>query len=207
MAVLESLDEMIANLELARIERAKAAGQQKYPASVIKQGAELYSVDAYSYDDGSSEVCINTWVIRSIKRKRGTQTAMGKRRLGSEYGDSAPTYVNITQKIKDVTWTRQSRKVNDFGWSKNIPEQYRKQFKVGDFLPQGIYTTVNAAIRYAIKEKKLSINSSIEWRNEKTDPEEIAEWDADIEFERKELRLLKTRQTKLKNAAKKAKNK
>ncbi|EHZ2651929.1 hypothetical protein K5N55_003876 [Vibrio vulnificus] len=211
MAALESFEEMIANIESARIERAieraKAAGQQKYPVSIIKQSAELYSVDAYSYDDGSSEVSINTWVVRSIKRKRGTQTPMGKRRLGSEYGDSAPTYVNITQKIKDVTWTRQSRKVNDFGWSKSIPEQYRKQFRVGDFLPEGIYTTVNAAIRYAIKAKESSIKRSIEWRDKETDPQEIAEWDADIECERKELRLLKTRQTKLKNAAKKAKSK
>ncbi|WP_281188876.1 hypothetical protein [Vibrio harveyi] len=93
MAVLRSLDEMIANLELARIERAKVTGQQKYAASIIRQGAELYSVDAYSYDDGSSEVCINTWVVRSIRRKRGTQTYMGKRSLGCQYGDSAPTYL------------------------------------------------------------------------------------------------------------------
>ncbi|ELI5720897.1 hypothetical protein RRK67_004024 [Vibrio fluvialis] len=200
-----SVDEMIERFELKRIEAAKAAGQQKYPTSIIKQGAEIYSVDAYSYDDGTSEVCINTWVVRSIKRKRGTQTLMGKRKLG-EYGDSAPTYVNITQKIKDVTWTRQSRKVNDFGWSKSIPESFRKQFRVGDFLPEGIYTTVNAAIRYAIKAKESSIKRSIEWRNNETDPQEIAEWDADIECERKELRLLKARQTKLKNAAKKAKN-
>lgn len=201
MAVLESIEERIANIELARIERARAAGQQKYPTSIIRLGAELYTVDAYSYDDGSSEVCINTWVVRSIKRKRGTQTPMGKRRLGREYGDSAPTYVNITQKIKDVTWTRQSRKVNDFGWSKSIPKQFRKQFRVGDFLPEGLYTTVNAAIRYAIKAKESSIKRAIEWRNEETEPQKIAEWNADIECERKELRLLKTRQTKLKNAA------
>jgi hypothetical protein len=205
MAVSVLLDEMIANLELARIERAKAAGQQKYPKSIIKQRAELYSVDACSYDDGSSEVSINTWVVRTIKRKRGTQTPLGKRTVGSEYGYSAPNYVNLTQKIKGVTWTRQSTKVNDFGWNNSIPDKYRRQFEVGDFLPEGIYTTVNAAFRYAIKAKESSIKTSIEWRNNETDPQEIAEWDADIECERKELRLLKTRQTKVKNVAKKAK--
>ena len=56
-------------LKAEMIDSAKKNKQQKYPRSIIKKGVELFSVEAFSYEDGSSEVCINTWVVRSIARK------------------------------------------------------------------------------------------------------------------------------------------
>lgn len=199
----ETFDDRLTQLNIRMKENAIKNGRQKYPSSIIKVGAVLYSVDAFSYDDGTSEISITEWVVRSIARKRGTQTAFGQKRVGYGCGDSAPAYVNLTAKIKNVTWCRMSKKVNDFGWSKSIPSSFRKQFRVGDYLPLGVFTTIPASIRHAIKQKKKRIESSILHRNQESEPREIEEWNEDILVEEKELRLLKTRLTKISNSAKK----
>jgi hypothetical protein len=174
-------------------------GCQKYPHSKIKVGAVLYKVDAAEWDDGSTSITIDEWIVRSIRRKRGTQTRMGKMRIGSEYGDTAPLYVNVTAKIKDVTWVRQSRKVNDYGWSKSIPSNLRNQFKVGTRLPVGVFTTPLAALKWALKDQTRTLNFYKEERDEETDELEIAEWDADIAHKTKTVRLLKSRIKKMKS--------
>ncbi|MEZ8996489.1 hypothetical protein AB4562_07090 [Vibrio sp. 10N.222.54.A1] len=97
-------------------------GCQIYPHSKIKVGAVLYKVDVSEWDDGSTSISIDEWVVRSIKRRRGTQTPMGKKRVGDAYGDTAPLYVNVTAKIKNTTWVRQSKHDNNFGWSNSIPK-------------------------------------------------------------------------------------
>ncbi|TKF90931.1 hypothetical protein FCV67_25650, partial [Vibrio sp. F13] len=61
-------------------------GCQIYPHSKIKVGAVLYKVDVSEWDDGSTSISIDEWVVRSIKRRRGTQTPMGKKRVGDAYG-------------------------------------------------------------------------------------------------------------------------
>lgn len=185
------------NLDAISEKIAIEQGCQKYPHSRIKVGAVLYKVDVAEWDDGSTSISIDEWLVRSIKRKRGTQTPMGKRRIGDAYGDTAPLYVNVTAKVKDVTWVRQSRKVNDFGWSKSIPKNYREQFQVGKRLPLGIFTTPLAALKWALKDNERALDRYHDYRNEETDETEIAEWDEEIAHKTKSVRLLKSRIKKL----------
>ncbi len=195
-----SLLDMKSHIESLDVMREKVAaelGCQKYPKSKIKVGAILYKVDVSEWDDGSTSISIDEWVVRSIKRKRGTQTAMGKRRVGCQYGDTAPLFVNISAKIKGVTWIRVSRKVNDFGWSNSIPKYYREQFQVGHRLPVGIFTTPLAAMKWALKHHENQLNSYIKYRDEETVETELAEWEEEILHKRKTVRLLKTRLKKL----------
>ncbi|WP_338854207.1 hypothetical protein WE348_23215 (plasmid) [Alteromonas macleodii] len=177
--------------------------QQKYPVSLIKVGVVLYKFEAFTYDDGSSAVELQEWHVRSIQRKRGTQTSYGvKKPLAEYYQDK---YVNITQKIKGVTWGKRSRKNGDYGFLKSIPEYFRKQFRVGNDLPSGIFTTQLSALKYAIKDKEESINRCLHFLKEESDPIEISEWEIDIAENEKELKLLKSRLTRLNNNKSKSK--
>lgn len=187
-----NIDAMIEKLAIEQ-------GCQKYPHSKIKVGAVLYKVDVAEWDDGSVSISVDEWVVRSIKRKRGTQTPGGKRRVGDAYGDTAPLYVNVSAKIKDVTWVRQSRKVADFGWAKSIPKHLKEQFQVGCRLPLGIFTTPLAALKWALKNAEKCLERSVCSRNEEADETEIAEWDEIIAQETKSVRLLKTRIKKITN--------
>ncbi|ODM57009.1 MULTISPECIES: hypothetical protein [Vibrio] len=181
------------NLDALREKIAIEQGCQKYPHSKIKVGISLYKVDVAEWDDGSTSISIDEWLVRSIKRRRGTQTAMGKRRVGDAYGDTAPLYVNVTAKIKGVTWVKQSRMANDFGWSKSIPKGYREQFQVGARLPLGIFTTPLAALKWALKDNERELERYHDYRNKVTDEAEIAEWDEEINHKTKSVRMLKSR--------------
>lgn len=191
--------ERLAQHEAKMDEIERLAGQQAYPRTKIRVGAVLFKADVTEWDDGSTSISIEEWVVRSIQRKRGTQTAMGKRRIGREYGDTAPRYVNVTAKVKDITWVRQSRKVNDFGWSKSIPSYYREQFEVGRRLPRGIFTTQLAALKWALKDYENRLARCIKYRDEETDETELAEWAEEIAHREKTIRLLKGRVNKLSN--------
>lgn len=130
---------------------------QAYPGSIIKVGAVLYCVLAWVTDKGKAEVELEEWVVRSIKRRRGSQTKFGCKPLlaGSDF--SQTQYVNLTHKEKGVTWGKLSRKHFDWGWLKSIPSTHRRQFSVGESLPAGIYTTKLAAYQYAVADAKASI--------------------------------------------------
>lgn len=192
------ISEYLNGLEERRVKEAIAEGRQKYPKSVIKKGAVLYSVLVDTDYDGKTTIDIFEWHVRSIAKKRGTQTKNGFKQSTSEFYNDV--FVYITAKIKDVTWCRQSRKVNDFGWSKSIPSHLRDSFRVGDYLPLGKHTTVNAALRSAIKRKEKDVDAYKQWSDEEDCPELKAEWDGDVVIAEKELRLLKSRLTKIKNA-------
>ncbi len=168
---------------------------QKYPASIIKVGAILHEYDAYTYDDGSSTVEVKEWHVRSIMRKRGTQTKYGYKQHLSEFNQEK--YVHITEKCK-ATWGKLSTKQFHRGFFKSIPKHLTKSFMVGGDLPSGIFTTKLAALKYAIKNKEQSIVRCLSYQKEETDPEEAAEWQEDIDSSKKELKLLNTRLTKLK---------
>lgn len=193
---MTDIQALISQMDAREEQQAKDAGQQKYPHSRIKVGTTLYRVDVDEWDDGRTSIAIIEWVVRSIRRKRGTQTPMGKRRVGKNYGDTAPVYVNVTAKIENVTWVRQSRKVADFGWSKSIPELFRRQFKVGSRLPLGIFTTELAALKWSLKEQQRMLERYKSLRDEEDDEDEIAEWNEDIAHKEKSIRLLKARITK-----------
>ncbi|MGF1827532.1 hypothetical protein [Vibrio splendidus] len=180
--------------------REKIAIEQKsqvYPHSKIKVGAVLFKVDVTEWDDGSTSIALVEWIVRSIKRKRGTQTAMGKKRVGIQFGDSAPQYVNVIAKIKNKTWIRQSRKTNDYGWSKSISEHCREQFEVGRRLPIGMFSTPLAAFKWALRDNEIALRRYIDYRNKETVKSEIAEWDIEITHKSKSVRLLKSRIKKL----------
>lgn len=186
-------------VRLKAFEIRDQAGRQKYPATKIKVGAVLYSYSAYSFDDGSSTVDAIEWHVRSIMKRRGSQTFHGRKKAFSEY--RSDKFVHITQKIKGVTWIKLSTKHFDFGFAKSISESYKDKFKVGDHLPRGVFTTRLAALKYAIKAKSESIEHSIRLQKAETDPVEIEEWQEEIDDEKKELRLLNARLTKLKKAS------
>jgi hypothetical protein len=48
------------------------------------------------------------------------------------------------------TWGKRSTKTGDVGWLPNIGREYRRQFRVGTHLPDGIYTTKRAALAYEL---------------------------------------------------------
>jgi|GEM_PF-930760 len=181
---------------MSRIKRAEPS-RQKYPASIVKVGAVLYRFEALTYDDGSSTIELQEWYVRSIQCKRGSQTRYGVKSPLAEYHQQK--YVNVTRKIKYVTWGKRSRKNGDFGFFKSIPELYRIQFSVGSDLPLGIFTTQLAALKFAIKDKEHSIECCYEYQKEETDQAEAAEWQVDIDDGIKELKLLKSKLTRIKN--------
>lgn len=194
------INELTARLEAfkaKRIQEAKAEGRQKYPSSKIKASAILFKVDVCTYDDGKTEIEIHEWHIRSIKKKRGSQTRHGFVQRGAEYNNDK--FVHATAKIKHLTWVRKSRKVNDYGWNTYIPAAWKVSFRVGDYLPLGMHTTVAAALRSAIRQKKEQVSQWKKWQEDETTIEDKEEWDEDIRYAEKELKLLKVRLTKLKN--------
>ena len=63
----------------------------------------------------------------------------------------------------------------------------------------GIFTTQLAALKFAIKDKEHSIECCYEYQKEETDQAEAAEWQVDIDDGIKELKLLKSKLTRIKN--------
>ncbi|WJT11040.1 hypothetical protein [Vibrio harveyi] len=172
--------------------------QQKYPSSVIKEGAVLYRYDAIAYEDGTYEVECQEWIVRSIKRKRGSKTVMGGRKsFLADFASSDVKYVNITQKKKGVTWGKLSKKHFDFGFLKSIPQKYKQQFAVSSDLPKGLYTTKLAALKYELKSNEIFLKESQRCLKVETDPECIAEYEEEIRDYTKCVKLLKSRLTRL----------
>jgi hypothetical protein len=118
---------------------------QPYPASVIKVGAVLYSVLAYTDEEsGKTTTEYEEWVVRSIKTKRGSLSRLGSKLFAS--GD-VEKCVNLTLKLEHVTWLKRAGKT---GWATSISSHFTKQFKVGEDLPSGLYTTQRAALVFQI---------------------------------------------------------
>lgn len=109
--------------------------RQIYPTSKIKLGAVLYGAMGYEWE-GRIILDVNEWVVRSIQKKRGSQTRYG--RVLSQAFRNDDVYVNITEKVKDITWGKRSKKNGDYGWLSSISQQHRQSFKVGERLPYGI---------------------------------------------------------------------
>lgn len=170
---------------------AKAAvpKRQTYPASVIAVGTVLYSVLAWTDDNGKTSTEYQEWVVRSIKARRGSKSRMGHAMFAS--GDTRQ-FVNLTQKIPDLTWVRRQGKA---GWATSIPGYCTKQLPVGDELPEGIYTTQRAALVFAIREHQRTHARYGQWIAEAAG-DEREEWRADLITHEAEMRALATRFTK-----------
>ena len=111
---------ILENMEAIDNKRFKAEGYQKYPASRIKVGAVLYKVVAFSYAEGGSCSELEEWHIRSIRKKRGSQTINGRKCYSANLPINQRNAVNCVSKIKGVTWGKLSTKNGDFGFFKSI---------------------------------------------------------------------------------------
>lgn len=160
---------------------------QPYPTTKIFVGAELYSAEIYTDENGKTTCDIDTWVVRSIRRRAGSQTKNGRKNMFAESDVNQRKFVHFTMKQKDVTWTRQSRKVNDYGWSKTIDPFFRKSCVAGGRLPFGIYTTRTAALRFAIS----CVNEEIA----ELHTTDSGDFEAELAVLEKELKVLQRRLT------------
>ncbi|AFK66705.1 hypothetical protein COPG_00109 [Colwellia phage 9A] len=181
----------------------KDLNKQKYPASIIKKAAVLYCYSSWTYEPedcgkrGKSGIDLQEWIVRSVQKRKGSQTVYGRKQLGRT---DDTTYVNVTQKISGITWGKLSTKQFHRGFFASISKHHKKQFRVGDELPHGLFTTKLAAIRYAIKLQKFTMQStqvSIDKGNKWQ-----AEHEGDMIDEKNELRLLEMRLKKLKKDSK-----
>jgi hypothetical protein len=148
----------------------KRTKSQAYPASKIKVGACLYQ--AFSYCDKDKVVTgFNEWIVYTIRARRGDLSRKGEQVVD---GSTRPKAVNLVEK-NSVTWGKISKKAGDYGWILPLDSNFRKQFRVGENLPLGIYTTKRAALAYELAEQV----DSAEWYASQilleTDPEVLAE--------------------------------
>lgn len=126
--------------------------QQKYPRSIIKKGAVLYEAYYYISDYNKAKVEVAEFIVRSIQKKRNSSLH--------------DRFVNLARKLDGVTWGKRSRTNGDFGWLPAIPSWCLKQFREGNDLPFGLYTTKLAALKFA----KLSLSESIkDYKNDLKD--------------------------------------
>ncbi|MEH6688753.1 MAG: hypothetical protein V7693_16005 [Halopseudomonas sabulinigri] len=154
--------------------------RQSYPSTKIKLGAVLFSVLAFTDDDGKVVTRIEEWIVRSIRARRNSLTKNG---MPVFYAvKDAPKQVNLAQK-NQFTWVKKTPKAGDYGWHKSIWAGYLKAFRVGDDLPFGIYTTKRAALKYAIADQKCLIDyyqEDISLSQASGDAQEAEEWQREL---------------------------
>lgn len=168
--------------------------QQLTPKS-LKKGSVLYRCIAGTDADNKRFIQMQEWVVRSIQRKRGSQSRLGRAYMVMLCDRDDRLYVNITERYLHVTVDKKGN------WLKSIPSDCRAQFKRDDErLPKGYYTTQEQAVKYAIQDKQESLATYKQWlEDEKGDPEETELNQECVDDATAELRLLKSRLTKLKN--------
>jgi hypothetical protein len=130
----------------------KMPKRQPYPASKITIGACLYR--AYSYcDEGKAVTGFEEWIVYTIRARRGDKTRSGFDVSG---GINKPKAVNLIQKNAS-TWGKKTKKTGDYGWLPPFHPGYRRQFRVGEDLPSGVYTTKRAALAYELADQIDSV--------------------------------------------------
>jgi hypothetical protein len=111
---------------------------QKYPNTVIKVGAILYSASVEELENNGYSLRISEHEVRSIRAGKG-----------NDDGKIRTRYVYLIQRLDGVTWKKKSSKHGDYGWDHSVQDWMRSRFPVGDDLPVGMYTTKLAALRHA----------------------------------------------------------
>lgn len=171
-------------------------GRQKYPYSKIKVGVTLFSVSTDTDPETKkASVDINEWVIRSVKKKRGSQSSYGCKVF--QFNGSDDKYVHCTQKINGLTYGKLSNKKGDYGFFKSIPLYCKKKFKVGEHLPDGVFTTILAAAKYRLKKDIEYLEYLIKDKKD-CSPDRIKMIDEDIKATENEIKVLKLKINKLK---------
>lgn len=124
--------------------------QQKYSLK-IKKGAVLYKLSVWTDDcTGRAKTEMETWIVRSIKKIPGSQSKHGFKTAFSNEDYFNGKHVYLTEKRKGETWGKLSRKQFDYGWFSSISHYYKINFKEGEPIPLGIYTTKLAACQFAV---------------------------------------------------------
>ncbi len=155
----------------------------------FKLGSEFYSFSACSYDDGSSSVIAHHWHVRSIQNKPTQLNRAGTSLLSFA---RRAVFVGMASKKKGLTWVNGK-------WTKYIPKDYACRFELGQFLPEGIYTTELQAIKFAVKQWETDVKWYQGEIAKLDDPKEIAEYELELNDTVKELKLLKARHTRIQN--------
>jgi hypothetical protein len=168
--------------------------RQKYPASNMKVGAVLYKANGYQAE-GRIRVDVDEWVVRSIQRKRGAKSRFGMTLPRSLQDDVV--YVNVTERIKGITWGKRSSKHGDVGWLKSIPQDCRDQFKVGAELPLGLYTTRLAALKYCLDSEQSTLSWLEERLKEGVPEDEKDEYEQEVAETKRVITAIKARITKI----------
>lgn len=158
----------------------------KSPNSISK-GTVLYSFEGISFTDGTSSVEAHEWHVRSVQN-RNTYIDLSGLKLRNTRRKAV--MVSLVSKKQGVTWIKGA-------WAKNIPKAHKMTFEVSDRLPEGIYTTRLQAIKFAVKK----CESEIAWYEIQiptlSSKKDIGKYEDDLTCFRKELKLLKSRLTKL----------
>lgn len=167
--------------------------QQLMPPKGLKVGKVLYRVETGTYTDNKSYVDIQEIVVRSHRAKRGSKSKWGRASFGTGLTSK---YYNLSVRREGVNWTK------DGGW-KATKSKDDLQFRDNiERLPKGLYTTIEKAFEWRIKELERQV---IDWTAdyEEALKSEDAEWIADekemLEDTKRELKAVKTRYTKHKN--------
>lgn len=170
--------------------------RQAYP-KLIREGAVLYEASTRTVN-GRPKVVFEEWVVRSVQARRGA------RKEAAALGLALPNptlYVNLALKIDGLTWVKRSKAKGDFGWKPSIPQDFRKQFCVGEPLPSGLYTTCYAALRYAVPDCRDNIGF-LNWMLEgETDPELLAELRQELKATELQLPVFERRLRAMKREA------
>lgn len=160
----------------------------------LKVGSKLYSFSACSYDDDTSSVIAHEWHVRSIQN-RSTWINIGGTQILNHARKAM--FVFMASKKKGLTWVNGN-------WAKYIPKDYSKKFELIDFLPEGVYTTELQAIKFAVQKWEANISWYENLISSLVSAKEIREYEEELSFTKKELKLLKSRKTRVQNTKKAA---
>lgn len=108
----------------------------------FKTGQVFYTCWPYTDDEGRVKIEVDEWVVRSIQKKRNSQTRYGIPRAVPN--DSV--YVNLTNRIPGLTTDKKTG-----AWDKSISKWFRRQFIRDNGLPDDMFTTPLQALKYALK--------------------------------------------------------
>ncbi|MCZ4337663.1 hypothetical protein [Shewanella colwelliana] len=158
----------------------------KSPKSLSK-GDVYFSFEGISFNDGSTSIEAHEWHVRSVQN-RSTYIEWSGLKLRNTRRKAV--MVSLVSKKQGVTWVKGA-------WAKYIPKAHKMTFEVSDRLPEGIYTTKLQAIKFAVQKWEADIS----WYENKIPTikakREIAQYEEDLACLKKELKLLKSRLTKL----------
>ncbi|WP_420284433.1 hypothetical protein [Serratia liquefaciens] len=106
----------------------------------FKPGQVFYGCWPYTDDNGRVEITVDEWEVRTVRRKRNSQTRWS---VPKQFPDKS-LYVNLTQRSTSLTQDKKGV------WLKNIPACCRRQFPVEYGLPSNLFTTPLQALKYAL---------------------------------------------------------